>query len=170
MPLFTRRDYACPDYEARLEDFLEALEASPSAQPDPALAAHLSACAACRDAFELACAAGPLVREAAIPVADSLSGDPFFAGRVGARIRERVGRSSEFLPLLETASLRLMAAALTVALFLGALSASGVTRSIRPAPASFRTADLRAVSPEVNPAPANPDAVVYALLTSERGR
>ena len=170
IPFFKRRDQACPDFEARLEDYLEALDASPSAHPNPALAAHLSVCVACGEAFDLARAAGPLVREGAVPVPESMAANPLFAARVSARIREQAGRTGEFLPLLQTVSLRLMAAALTLALFLGALSASGLTRANRPAYAPFRPADIRAVSPEANPAPANPDAVVYAVLTSERGR
>lgn len=170
MSLFNRRDRACPEFEARLEDYLEALEAAPSARPDPDLAAHLAACAPCREAFNLACGAGPLVRESALAVPESLAADPFFAARVGARIREQAGRAGEFLPLLETVSLRLMAAALSLALFLGVLSASGITRVRRQTVARSRAADFRVISSEVNPAPVNPDDVAIALLSSERGR
>jgi len=170
MPFSIRRDQACPSFEARLEDYLDALEAAPDARPDHALAAHLSACAACREAFDLACAAGPLVREGAIPVPESIAADPFFAARVNARIREHASRSGDFLRLLQAASLRFLAGAMTLGILLGALSASGITRVNRPAAARYHTADIRAVSPEGNPAPANPDAVVYALLSSERGR
>lgn len=170
MKFFNRRDQACPEFEAALEDHLESLEAAPGAPPDPALAAHLAACAACREAFDFAAAAGPLVRENAIAVPESVAANPFFARRVGALIRENAGRSAEFLPLLETLSLRLLAAALGFVLFLGALSASGFTRTNRPAVARFQPAGIRASSPEVNPAPVNPDAVVMSLLTTERER
>jgi len=170
MWFFHRRDQACPGFEARLEDYLEALEASPAARPGPAVAEHLSVCVACRQAFDLASAAGPLIREAAIRVPESIAANPFFAARVTARIREHAVPGGEFLPLLQTVSLRLIAAALGFALFLGALSASGVTRSNRPALARFQPAGIRAVSPEVNPAPVNPDAVVISLLTTERER
>jgi len=170
MPFFNRRDQACPEFEARLEDYLQALETSPSARPAPDLAAHLSACAACREAFDLACSAGPLVREGAIPVPESMAANPFFVSRVGALVREHSVRAGEFLPLLQTVSLRLMAAAATLALFLGALSAAGVTRSGQQAATRGRASDVRAISSESNPATVNPDEVVIALLSSERGR
>jgi len=169
MPFSIRRYEACPNFEARLEDYLEALEAAPDARPEPALAAHLSACAACREAFDLACAAGPLVREGAIPVPESIAVDPFFAARVGARIREHAGRAGEFLPLLQTASLRVMAAALTAALFLGAISATGVARVSPPSASRLRASDLRAISRDTNPAPVNPDEVIIALFSASGG-
>ncbi len=170
MSLFHRRDQACPAYEARLEDYLETLEAEPSAKPDPSLAAHLSACPYCRDAFNLACAAGTLVREGAVAVPESLAADHFFAARVGARIRAQSARSGEFLPLLQSVSLRFMAAALSVGLLLGALSASGYTRAGRRAVGRLRGSDVLVISRNSNPAPVNPDDVVIALLSSERGR
>jgi predicted anti-sigma-YlaC factor YlaD len=167
---FDRTNSACRSFEASLEDHLQSLAADPAARPSPALAAHLAACAACREAFDLACQAGPLVREAVTPVPESLASDPYFAVRVAARIREHAANSSEFLPLLQTVSLRLMVGALSFAFFLGVLSAAGVTRTSHPPAMAFRSAGFRAVSPEVNPAPANPDDVVIALLSSERGR
>jgi predicted anti-sigma-YlaC factor YlaD len=167
---FHRSDRACRAFEARLEDYLESLGCAPAARPDPALAAHLAACSACREALDLASQAGPLLREGASPLPESLASDPYFAVRVTARIRERAARSGEFLPQLQTVSLRVMAYAMSLAVLLGALSAAGVTRAQRPTAAHLRPAGLRAVSPEVNPAPANPDDVVIALLTSERGR
>jgi len=170
MWFLNRRTQACRPFEAPLEDYLEALEADPDAPPDPDLAAHLAACPTCRQALDLARDAGSLVREAALPVPESLAADPFFAARVSARIREQAGRSAEFLPQLESFSLRLLAYSMSFAVLLGALSVSGVTRTTRPPVARLRPADLRAVSPEANPAPVNPDAVVYAVLTSERGR
>ena len=172
MWFFTRNkgEGACRAFEASLEEHLEALDAAPGARPAPALAAHLDGCAACREALDAAREAGALVREGAIRVPDSLANDPFFAVRVGARIRENMGRSGEFWPQLETVSLRFMGYALSLAVLLGALSASGVTRAGQPAAARFRPADPRAISPEANPAPVNPDEVVVALLSSERGR
>ena len=167
---FHRSDRACRAFEARLEDYLESLDSVPAARPDPALAAHLGACPACRTAFDLASQAGPLVRHAGLSVPDSLVSDPFFAARVSARIREHAGRSGEFLPQLQTVSLRVLAYAMSLAVLLGALSAAGVTRTNRLPAGAVRPAGLRAVSPEVNPAPANPDDVVIALLSSERGR
>lgn len=167
---------ACRAFEPMLEEHLEALDDAPGARPAPALDAHLAGCAACRDALDAAREAGALVREAAVPVPDSLAGDPFFAVRVGARIRESMGRSGEFWPQLQTVSLRLMPYALSLALLLGALSASGFTRryqrSMARARAAVSRADAsRAISPEfADPAPVNPDEVVVALLSSERGR
>jgi hypothetical protein len=170
MWFLNRRTRACRAFEVPLEDYLEALEADAGARPDPALALHLAGCAACRRDLELAGHAGPLVREAAVPVPESLAADPYFAARVSARIREQAGRSGEFLPQLESVSLRLLAYAMSLVVLLGALSVSGVTRTSRPPVTRFGPADLHAISPEANPAPANPDAVVYAVLSSERGR
>ena len=167
---FHRSDRACRQFEAALEDYLESLDSAPTAPPAPALAAHLGTCSACREAFDLALEAGPLLRESARPVPESLASDPYFAVRVGARIRRQAAHSGEFLPQLESASLRLMAAALSLALLLGALSAAGVTSTGRAPAARIRAAGVHAISPEVNPAPANPDDVVMALLSSERGR
>ena len=167
---FKRREDPCRAFEVRLEDYLESLDASPAARPDAGLAAHLDSCSACREALELARMAGPLVRERAVHVAEQLAADPYFASRVSARIREQLGRSGEFLPQLQSVSIRVMAYALSAAVLLGALSAAGVTRANRPAAAVLRPAGLRALSPEANPAPANPDDVVIALLTNERGR
>jgi hypothetical protein len=152
--------------EAPLEDFLERSSADPSARPEPVLAAHLDSCAPCRLAFEEAMEAGALVRAAARPVPDSLAGDPYFAGRVTARLRRQLAKPVEFIPQLEAFSLRLMAAAITIAALLGALSVSGFPRSVRQASARLRPADLKTISPEVNPAPANPDEVVVALWSS----
>jgi len=169
MWLFTKTKGACRAFEAALEEHVEALDAAPGARPAPRLSAHLASCAACREALDFAREAGPLVRENAIRVPDSLANDPFFAARLGARIQESIGRSGEFLPQLQTVSLRVMAYALSLAVLLGALSASGVTRTA-PQSTRVRPADPRAISPESNPAPVNPDEVVVALLSSERGR
>jgi len=170
MWLFDRSDGACRAFEAQLEDCVEALVAGAPARPAPALAAHLQLCDRCREALDLASQASALVREFAVPVPDSLAHDPFFAARVSARIRENAGRAGEFWPQLESVSIRMMAYAASLALLLGALSASGFARLAQPAVARLRSADLRVLSPESNPAPVNPDDVVVALLSSERGR
>jgi predicted anti-sigma-YlaC factor YlaD len=173
MWFFSRNPGACRAFEASLEEHLEALDTAPGARPGPALAEHLGTCATCREALDAAREVGTLVREGAMRVPESLANDPFFAVRVGARIRENMGRSGEFWPQLETVSLRFMAYALSLAVLLGALSASGVTRTSPSrdfGTARLRPADPRAISPESNPAPVNPDEVVVALLSSERGR
>ena len=170
LPEGRRPEDACRAFEVRLEDYLESLDAAPDARPDAALAAHLASCTSCRDALELARLAGPLVRQGARRVPESLAADPYFAVRVAARIREQSGPTGEFLPQLQAVSIRVLAYALSVAALLGALSAAGVTRSSRPAAAVLRPAGIRALSPETNPAPANPDDVVMALFSTERGR
>jgi len=170
MWLFNRSEGACRAFEAPLEDYLEALEAGTAARPTAALAAHLQGCARCREALDHARHASSLVREFAIPVPGSLAGDPFFAARVSARIRESAGRAGELWPQLASVSIRMMAYALSVAILLGALSVSGVARMAQPAAARLRPADFRTISPESNPAPVNPDDVAVALLSSERGR
>jgi len=158
---------ACSRFEASLADLLEA---GPGAKPDASLAAHLAVCVDCREAFDSAREAGALVRANAVRVPPSLADDPYFASRVAARIRENAGRSGEFWPTLETASLRMMAYALSLAILLGALSASGVTRGARPAVARVPAAGARTVSLEANPTPVNPDEVVVALLSGDQGR
>jgi predicted anti-sigma-YlaC factor YlaD len=164
MWFLSSRNSACRAFEAQLEDLLEAgLEARPGARPNAALAAHLSSCPACREAFDAARESSSFVRQYAIRVPDALAGDPFFATRVSARIRENARRAGDFWPQLETVSLRLMAYAMSLAILLGALTASGVTRTSQPPVA-------RTVSFESNPAPVNPDEVILAVLTSGQGR
>jgi hypothetical protein len=160
----------CRDLEVRLEEFLEQLEEDPSARPAPQVAAHLAACESCRTALEETRQVGALLRSGRDPVSESLASDPFFAARVGARLRERVRTGAEFWPQLEAVSLRLMAAGLSIAVILGALAAWGVPNASRTATARLRPADVRVISPELNPAPANPDDVVVALWSTERGR
>ncbi|HKO03508.1 MAG TPA: hypothetical protein VJW51_02110 [Candidatus Acidoferrales bacterium] len=169
MWFFNKTDGACPAFEVRLEEYLEGLQPGSVAHPDPVLATHLAGCLRCREALDQAREASALVREFAIPVPDSLAHNPFFAARVAARIRENSGRAGEFWPQLESVSIRMMAYALSLAVLLGALSASGFARLSQPA-ASLRPADPRAISLASGPAPVNPDEVVIALLSSERGR
>ena len=170
MWFFSSKNRACSVFEAPLDDFLEALETNTGARPPSALAAHLAACPACREALDAAQEAGALVREHAIRVPASLANDPFFATRVAARIRENARHASDFWPQLETVSLRLMAYALSLALLLGALSASGITRTTQQTAGRVPPAGPRATSLEANPTPVNPDEVVVALLSSEQGR
>jgi len=163
----------CPAFEARLEDYLDGLRPGAVAFPDPLLAAHLSTCARCREALDHALEASAMVREFAIRVPESVGDNPFFAARVSALIREHRAPVGEFWPQLESISMRIMAYALSLAILLGALSASGFARvgqSRSGGTARFRRADPRLISPESNPAPVNPDDVVVALLSSERGR
>ena len=168
--LFSKEDGgACSAFEARLEDHLEALDESPRARPDAALAAHLESCAPCRDALAYAREASVLVRDHAIAVPESLADDPFFANRVTARIRENAQHAGDFWPQLEKVSIRLVAYAMSLAILLGALTASGVTRTQQPTAARNR-AGVRTVSFDSNPAPVNPDDVVMAVLTTEQGR
>jgi len=166
--LFNREDAAgaCGAYEAALADHLEA---GPRSRPSAALAAHLESCAACSEALALAREGGALVRDHAIAVPPSLADDPYFATRVSARIREHGRHSGDFLPQLETASLRLMAYALSLAVLLGALTASGVTRSSQTV-AGRRASGVRTASFDANPAPVNPDDVILAVLTTQGGQ
>ncbi|HMD30583.1 MAG TPA: zf-HC2 domain-containing protein [Candidatus Acidoferrales bacterium] len=167
MWFFSRTKRDCRAFEAALEDYLDA---GPGGRPSAVLAAHLSACPECREALDAAQEVSAMVRHSAIPVPAGLAGDPYFATRVAARIRANASHAGEFWPQLESASLRMMAYALSVAILLGALSASGITRTGPPSEARLRPADPHAISPEVNPAPMNPDEVVMALLGSDQGR
>lgn len=160
----------CNGYEAPMEDYLEALERDAHARPEPALAAHLAACASCRAGLEEMREVSALVRDAAVRLPEALAADPYFAVRAAARARESVRRGGDFWPQLEAFALRFMAAALSVAIMLGAMAVWGTQRSSAQAIARLRPADMRVLSPEVNPAPRNPDDVVVALWSSSAQR
>jgi hypothetical protein len=165
-----KNDRACRAMEGRLEEYLEQREADPSAKPAFEVAEHLAGCDPCRLTIQDARELNALVRAGREPLPESVALDPFFAARVGARLREQARRSGDFWPQLETVSLRLMAAGLSVAVLLGAMAAWGVPRGPRTVAARLRPADVHAISPELNPAPASPDDVVVALWSTERGR
>jgi predicted anti-sigma-YlaC factor YlaD len=173
---------ACPQYEARLEDHLESMRASGPLSVDPDLTAHLASCQGCRRAMGEAEAAGRLLREARQALPESLASDPFFANRVAARIRayetSRIA-PADFWPALETLSLRLSAAALSVALLLGAWAAWQQQAVPAAAPASARAntpgVDVRPVEtrylfPEMKRPPANGGEAMMVLASTENGR
>ena len=160
----------CEGYEAPMEDYLEALERDAGARPEAALAAHLAACKGCRAALEELREVSALVRESALRVPERLAADPYFAVRAAARARESLSRGADFWPQLEKFALRFMVAACSAALMLGAMAIWGTQRSSAQAFARLRPADTRVLSPEVNPAPGNPDEVVVALWSSSAQR
>jgi len=160
----------CDGYEVPMENYLEALGQNEGARPEPELAAHLASCTECRATLEEMREVGALVRDTAVRVPESLWADPYFAVRAGARARESQRREGDFWPQLETFALRFMAAALSVAVMLGAMAAWGTQRSSARSFARLRPADMRALSPEVTPAPGNPDDVVVALWSSSAQR
>jgi len=160
----------CQGYEALLEDYIEALAEDSSARPEPALADHLEACPACRQALEEVREVSALVRTAAVRVPESLASDPYFAVRAGARAAESLRRGADFWRLLEAFSLRFMAGAITAALMLGAMAIWGTQGSSAQTIKRLRPADSGLLSPEVSPAPRNADEVVVALWSSSAQR
>ena len=182
--MFFRRENrrACPQYEARLEDHVETMRTGGPIALDADLTVHLVGCANCRRALDQAQEAGDLLLAAREALPESLTGDPFFAGRVAARIRAyeaaRVA-AADFWPALETLSLRLSGAALSAALILGAWAAwqgqtvpaaqvqspRGLTMG-----AETRPVESRYLFPEMKRPPANAGEAMMVLASTENGR
>jgi hypothetical protein len=176
---------ACPQHEARLEDYLEKLRAGRALGVDLELTAHLAVCRGCRRAIEEAQQGGRLVSEGREALPESLTEDPFFASRVAARIRgydaTRVA-AADFWPALETLSLRLSAAALAVALVLagwaswqgraaqGSLPPSQEVARARIAPGEVRQVSARVLFPEMKRPPDNAGEAMLILASTENGR
>lgn len=173
--------WTCRRFEARLEDRLESLRWELPVPVDRELSAHLESCQNCRLALEDARAAGALLRAAYEPVPESLTGNPYFASRVSARLRRAEGQQvagTEFWPALEFLSLRLTAGALTLAILLGAwtiwigwpgsqqLATGGRARpgveSVRS-----RSGEARVLFPETSRQPASADEVVLTLVSAD---
>lgn len=173
---------ACPQNEALLEDTLEKLRSNRPLALDLELTAHLAGCAGCRRALEEAQQASGLLSKGRAALPESLTGDPFFASRVAARIRAyeaaRVA-GADFWPALETLSLRLSAAALSVALMLAGWAAW--QRQAAPAQpvdamrarsngTETRAVETRVLFPEMKRPPANAGEAMMVLASTENGR
>lgn len=173
---------ACPQYEARLEEYVEKLRSSRPISADLELTAHIANCRGCRRAIDEAHAAAGLLARSCEPLPESLADDPFFAGRVAARIRAydaaRV-TNSDFWPALETLSLRLSAVALIAALALAAwdswpgravpAAAPEIARA-RATAGEARTVSARVLFPEMKRPPDNAGEAILILASTENGR
>ncbi len=159
---------ACPQYEALLEDYLNA-----SLSPTDAKRAeqHLESCGACREALESARASMPLVRAAA---PERVLPDPGFSRIVMARIRaaesELTAERAGFWQSLVTLGWRFAA---TAALALAVLVAydAGHARRTQPSRMAVRpiqaTDFLLAAGPPQPPA--NRDEVLMMVAETNHG-
>ena len=161
---------ACSGYEAPMEEYLEALQEDSAARPAPELARHLAACAECRGALDEVREVSALVRESALRAPAALLEDPYFAVRAAARARESLRRGGDFWRLLEAFSLRFTAAALAVALMLGAMAVWGPQRSSAQTMVRLLPVESALRSPEASPARGSADDVVAAMLSPTKQR
>lgn len=181
MSMGWKERWDCRRFEARLEDRLESLRWDLPVPVDGELSAHLDSCGNCRAALEDARAASTLLRAGSEPLPESLTGDAYFASRVAARLRagesEQAART-DFWPALEFLSLRLTAAALSLALLLGAWAAwtsrGGAVQVVgpgraRPSPESVRSrpGEARVLFPETSRQPVTGDEVVLTLVSGD---
>ena len=173
---------ACPQYEARLEDHLVDMRVGGPIAVDPELTVHMADCEGCRRALAEAVGASVLLRKGREALPESLLDDPFFASRVMARVRAyetaRVA-GADFWPALETLSLRLSAAALSVAMLLGAWAAwqrqaapvaTPESARVRTTLPDARTLETRYLFPEMKRPPANAGEAMMVLASTENGR
>jgi anti-sigma factor RsiW len=158
---------ACREFETMLED---SLAGCLSSADEERLSAHLSSCAACRQALEEARLSGQLVRFARQPVEDP--GASFAQGVMVAIRREeaRRVRSWNFWRPIEVLALRL---SLTAALALALLCAYGVTQSLFSAPAETEMAgqpEVRELFPEPAHQPITNDQVLMSIADKSHGK
>lgn len=176
---------ACPQYEARLEEYVERLRSNRTLGADLELTAHIAVCRGCRRAVDEAQQAGALMAKGCEALPESLRDDPFFAGRVAARIRAYDATrapGTEFWPALETLSLRLSAAALSVAVVLAgwaswqdragraARVASPEAVRARSGAVEVRPVSARVLFPEMKRPPDNAGEAMLILASTENGR
>ncbi len=181
MSMGWKERWNCRRFEARLEDRLESLRWDLPVPVDRELSAHLDSCGNCRAALEDARAASALLRAGIEPLPDSLTGDAYFARRVAARLLAAGSghaARADFWPALEFLSLRLTAAALSLALVLGAWAAWTSRRGavqvagpgrVRPGLESVRSrpGEARVLFPETTRQPVTGDEVVLTLVSAD---
>lgn len=191
MFLEKRKNKACAQNEARLEDYLGWLREGGALAADTELIAHLEGCAGCRGALEDSRQSSALLLQGRPPLPASLTEDPFFASRVSAHIRALDGmradaarvRSADFWPTLEVLSLRLAGVALSAAMILGAWAAwqdlparNAETARTHNATTALgaageqRRVEARVLFPEMKRPPDNAGEAMLVFASSETGR
>jgi len=185
-----RKNKACAQNEARLEDYLGRLREGVALAADTELIAHLDGCAGCRGALEDARQSSALLLQGRPPLPASLTEDPYFASRVSAHIRALDGmrgdaarvRNADFWPTLEVLSLRFAGVALSAAMILGAWAAwqdqpartaetrrrSAITAA--GAAGEQRRVEARVLFPEMKRPPDNAGEAMLVFASSETGR
>lgn len=173
---------ACPQMEARLEDYLSRLSADGPQFADEELTVHLAACHGCRRAVEEARTVSALLLAGRASAPDGMLSDPYFASRVMARIRAyEAARASgaEFWPALESLSLRLSGAALSAALILGGWAAwqwqalrtsAAQSAQVRSIAGEQRQPETRVLFPEMKRPPQNAGEAMLVMASTEQGR
>ena len=158
---------ACREFETMLEDSLAGCLGSAD---EERLSAHLSSCAACRQALEEARLSGQLVHFARQPIEDP--GASFTQGVMVAVRREEARRTRawNFWRPIEVLALRL---SLTAALALALLCAYGVTQSRFATPAETEMAgqpEVRELFPEAAYQPITNDQVLMSIADRSHGK
>jgi len=158
---------ACREFEALLEDSLAGQLGGAEGER---LSAHLSSCAACRQALEEARLGGQVVRLLRQPTEDL---GAVFTRRVMAGIRDeeaRRGRTWDFWRPIEVLALRF---SLTAALALALLCGYGVIHSRFSAPAEVEIAgqpEIRELFPEPAHQPITNDQILLSIADRSHGK
>ncbi len=153
---------ACPQYEARLETYLDG---GTSAAQDPELRGHLERCAHCRGAFEAALLSRDLLRGGMERAGGPSLG---FATRVMATIRAEESRSASFWRPLEILASRMAVSAALLLVILAAyvLEFSAVRRAAPSATQTQISEDL----PELTGEQSTQDEILLTVAESGHGR
>lgn len=160
---------ACPEYEARLEDYLSGALTGPDAR-DVAknLAEHLKVCAGCRAALDAASSSARLLRWAQ-PTPDP---GPEFTHNLMARIRAHQEQSAGeknlwklFVPL----AWRFAATATLALLALVAYDVRTSRNQPQPNVALVRAGEARDIFPDPSGLPRNRDEVLMMVAETNHG-
>ncbi len=158
--------YACKEYEAKLEDFLNGGQDPAAAE---GLEAHLQRCAGCREALEAARLSRNLLRAVREPAPEPRG---TFVTRVLAAIRAEEGRrlaASEFRRPLEALASRLALTAAAALLVLAVYSFEFV-RPPHPQPIASNQSQVSEGFPEPAPQPTDKDEILLSLAENGHGR
>ncbi len=158
--------YACKEYEAKLEDFLNGGQDPAAAE---GLEAHLQRCAGCREALEAARLSRNLLRAAREPAPEPRG--TFVTGMIAA-IRAEEGKrlaASEFWRPLEALASRLALTAAAALLVLAVYSFE-FARPPHPQPIASNQSQVSEGFPEPVPQPTDKDEILLSLAENGHGR
>jgi hypothetical protein len=153
----TNARFACPEYQAGLEDVLR--DGEPFVEPNSPLDFHLRSCAGCRQALNDAIIASKLMRHARYP---EYASSPAFVTRVMASIRE----AAQVAPNAIWRPLELLASRMALVAAVALLALAVYLREFAPARGAVAVnaqTEIGAGMPEPPAPPADADEVLMLL-------